>query len=57
MRCSDKASQNGAVVGVFTGIGRSKVVMLSISLEDERRLLGQDSSVAGDERPMAVGDL
>src|SRR5215218_2948876 len=38
-------------------MGRSKVVMRSISLEDECRLLGKDSTVAGDESPVAVVDL
>src|SRR5271156_3080386 len=62
MRCWDSASQNGAVVGVLTGIGRSKLIAMksslcSVALEDERRLLGQDSAVAGHERAVAVGHL
>ena len=56
MRCWASAFQNGAVVGVLTGIGRSKVVM-SVSLEDERRLFGQYSAVAGHEGAVTVGDL
>ena len=52
------ASQNGAVVGVLTGIGRWNIALSwSIPLQDEGRLLGQDAAVAGDERPVAVGDL
>ena len=58
IRCCANASQNGAVVGVLTGIGRSKVVMSCQSpCEDERRLLGQDAAVAGHEGAVAVGDL
>ena len=62
IRCWANASQNGAVVGVLTGIGRSKLMAMeiffrSVALEDERRLLGQDSAVAGHECAIAVGDL
>src|ERR1700743_1436663 len=56
MRCCARASQNGAVVGVLTGIGRSKVAT-SVPFQDERRLLGQDAAVAGNKRAVAIGDL